>query len=541
MSLPVYVDGFTRIGPRPKKHPEHAWKLSHLLAEMDHCSISGAMVSYTMAVSYDPMRGNRELSAMLAPYPYLRPIWNVIPAATDEFPPPGELDKLLRDHDVRAVSINPKTNAWDWLASSSGDLFAYLQDRRLLTMLDKPEMASWRELEVFLQQYPDLPLLLTGAWWSEQRYLLPLLARYPNLHLSFDSFQIHYGIEYLEGKGLGRQMCFASNAPLMSMGAHRTFVDYADISAEAKSRVASGNLLRLLGDLPTPAERLNANEDAYMAAARRGEPLPVPVIDLHMHILHPGLNCAGGGYRMDRGGPDGVFPLLERLGVKGGGFMSWNGTVSGDSVPGNQAVVTALDLAPPGYFGLPTFDTLHYTQDELARLIPEAYSDPRMVGMKPYQVYGVEYTHPAYDIWWRYGNEHSLYALIHRTRNDCQELDVLAPKYPRVRWVIAHCGSDYHTADKVIECCKRNPNVFAEITLTPVTQGIIDYLVAGCGADRVIYGSDLPMRDPRQQLGWVVYSKLPLDIKRKVLCENALAVVRPGAGKLPAYNRPPGL
>ena len=245
---------------------------------------------------------------------------------------------------------------------------------------------------------------------------------------------------------------------------------------------------------------------------------------------------------MERGGPSGVFPLLARLGTRGGGFMSWDGTVSCDSLAGNACTRAALDAAPPGYFGLATFDPTHYTQDELRKLIPATYAEePRFIGMKPYVMYGVEYHHPFYDLWWEFGNEHQLYALIHRTRGDCLELERLAPKYPRVRWVIAHCGSDYATADKVIECCQRFPNVFAEVTLTPVPLGIIDYLVAGAGPTRVIYGSDLPMRDPRQQFGWVVYSRLPLDVKRRVLATNALDVIRPGAGRLPAYNRPPGL
>ena len=83
--------------------------------------------------------------------------------------------------------------------------------------------------------------------------------------------------------------------------------------------------------------------------------------------------------------------------------------------------------------------------------------------------------------------------------------------------MVAQCGSDFKTADLAIESIQKHPNVYAEITLTPVTFGIIDYLVQHAGADRVVYGSDLPMRDPRQQLGWVVYSRLPVAEKNMVL------------------------
>ena len=60
-----------------------------------------------------------------------------------------------------------------------------------------------------------------------------------------------------------------------------------------------------------------------------------------------------------------------------------------------------------------------------------------------------------------------------------------------------------------------------DIGTDPCLAGVIDYLVEGCGADRVVYGSDQPMRDPRQQLGWVVFSRMPVDQKRMVLRDNA--------------------
>ena len=67
----------------------------------------------------------------------------------------------------------------------------------------------------------------------------------------------------------------------------------------------------------------------------------------------------------------------------------------------------------------------------------------------------------------------------------------------------------------------RSANFMMEITLTPVNLGIIDYLVENTSPDRVMYGSDLPMRDPRPQLGWAVFSRLKLEEKLKVLGGNA--------------------
>lgn len=534
----MYFDGFTKIGPRRNKHQAEKWSLKHLLDELDHCSISAALVASTLSVTYDPMFSNLELSEQLKDYPHLFAVWNLMPSNTGEFPPPHELGRLMSEHDVRAVTVNPVSNNWDWKTPEAEALFRWLMENRTLTILTPEEWGGLAGVKELLNNYRELPVLLTGVYWSFQRMILPMLTTYKNLHISFEHFQINEGLEWLHQDGLTDQLVFASNAPIMSAGAHRTYVDYAAIPRDARQKIAGGNLTRLLKGLRPPAAKENKNEDVLMHAVRHGRPLPSPVVDMHMHILHEGLNGTGLHYRMYHGGPSGVFALTKRLGYAGGGIMSWNGVVSVDSAGGNVTTAQALDAAPEGYWGLANFDPTHYTQDELAKMIPEVYKDARFIGMKPYPHYGVPYHDPSYDIWWKYGNEHHLYALLHSTRSDLQEIETLAPKYPNVRWVIAHAGSNFKMADMAIAAMNKYPNIYAEITLTPVQLGIVEYLVEGAGEDRIMYGSDLPMRDPRQQLGWVVFSRLPLSIKKKVLGENALHVIKPKLNSMPLRNVP---
>lgn len=534
----LFFDALTRIGPRRHKHPAEAWRLSELLEEMNHCSISGALVGSTLSASYEPMHSNLELSRQIEDYPHLFAAWNVFPHQTGEFPEPSTVGALMREHDVRAVTLYPKANAWDWEADHSDLLLSWLNGKRVLTIVDSPEFDDYRAVDRLLSRYPELPLLLTKISWAHQRFVIPLLRKHRNLHITFDHFQINNGLEYLASIGLEDQLLFGSFAPAMSIGAHRAYIDYAGLPQTSKEKIAGGNLIRLLKGQKPETVRTNHAEDSIMTAARKGEPLPVPVIDMHMHILHEGMDGAGGAYRMEKGGPTGVFEMLSRFGCRGGGFMSWNGVVSADSLAGNACTSQALDAAPKGYWGLANFDPAHYSQSELAHLIPQIYQDKRFIGMKPYHVYGIEYHDSAYDIWWRYGNAHKFYALIHRTRSDYLEVETLAEKYPDVRWVVAHCGGSFKAADGAIAAIKKFPNVYAEITLTPVWLGIVEYLVNGAGADRVLYGSDLPMRDPRQQLGWVIFSRLPLEEKKKVLGANAFDVIRPCWDRLPEHSRP---
>lgn len=536
---PLYFDAFTFIGNRRYKHSAEQWRLDDVIEELDHCSVSGALVADRLSVHYDPMYTNLELSERLKSYPHLFAIWNVMPHHTGEFPTPQELGRLMNDHDVRAITLHPNTNSWDWRADHSQELLNWLNERQILSYLTVPELGGWSSLDEFLSRYSSLPVLLQSAAWSEQRFLLPLVEKHRNLYITFNRFQINEGIEYLTNKGLADQLVFSSHSPTMSAGAHRMYIDYAAISDEARAKIAGGNLTRLLGGQKPPAARINSNEDELMSMARRGLPLSVPLLDMHMHILHEGLHGTGAHYRMENGGPEGVYSMMNRLSRQpAGGMMSWVGVVSGDAVAGNKCVKDALNVAPPGYWGLGTFDPSHYSQNELTRMIPELYEDKRFIGMKPYHFYGIEYHHPDYDVWWEFGNRHKLYALIHRTRADGLEVETLAEKYPDVRWVIAHAGGSFAWADIAIEAMNKFPNVYAELTYTSVPLGIIEYIAEHTGDDRIVYGSDLPMRDPRQQLGWVVYSRLPLASKKKILGENAYRVIQPCLNRLPEANRP---
>ena len=96
----------------------------------------------------------------------------------------------------------------------------------------------------------------------------------------------------------------------------------------------------------------------------------------------------------------------------------------------------------------------------------------------------------------------------------------LADRYPEMSWLIAHSGGSYAFAEEVAACIAGHPNVYAEITLTPVTNRVVEFLVAATDDEHVLFGSDAPMRDPRQQLGWVLWADLPPQSKAKILGGN---------------------
>ena len=531
MPLPIYFDAYAVINPRVNKHHAAQWSLSHLNMQMQQASISGALVQSTQSVLTDPMRGNVNLSQQLTDQPNLLPVWNFLPGGWDESPPAETLPALLRSHNVRAVTLSPQDNNWSLRSVTSRPLLTALAQSGLPLLLCSDQLKDHAELEWFLECFPDWPIVLTSAVWRDQRKVLPMLEAFGNLHLTFDRFQVNLGLEQLVERGYEDRLLFGTNAPTMSMGAHRTYIDYAQISDVARQKIAGGNLARLLGvELPSPPP--DHCGDPLIEAAMHGRPMPTPVIDFHVHVLDEGGNSGGGDSRLYAGGPTALREHFDRLGVCGANLLSWTGPASCDAVGGNRCLTDALNKFPDTYWGAPTIDPAHQSLDQMSAQIQRVYADPRMLGMKPYPRYGLWYDHPRYEPWWAFGEQHRLYALLHINDYNFEQVDYVAKRYPNVRWVIAHCGSSFGFADSAIALANKYSNVYLEITYTSVYAGIIEYLVAGAGADRVLYGSDAAMRDPRQQLGWVVYADPETAIKKNILFHNALAVIEPCARRL---------
>ncbi|MEX1020071.1 MAG: amidohydrolase family protein, partial [Litorilinea sp.] len=97
----------------------------------------------------------------------------------------------------------------------------------------------------------------------------------------------------------------------------------------------------------------------------------------------------------------------------------------------------------------------------------------------------------------------------------------VAPRYPRANFVVGHAGNTPVERRQAIDAAQANPNVYLETCSTFRNPGVIEQLVDEAGADRVLYGSDMPLMDPRPQLGKIVTAQISAAAKRAILGENA--------------------
>lgn len=100
---------------------------------------------------------------------------------------------------------------------------------------------------------------------------------------------------------------------------------------------------------------------------------------------------------------------------------------------------------------------------------------------------------------------------------DPEDVATLARRFPRVRIIMAHltgCGPRGVLA--VRDC----PNIWVDTSGAAPEAGLVEHAVANLGSERVLHGSDAPIRDFHVSLARVRTAAISAAAKRRVLGEN---------------------
>jgi len=133
-----------------------------------------------------------------------------------------------------------------------------------------------------------------------------------------------------------------------------------------------------------------------------------------------------------------------------------------------------------------------------------------------------DFSQPPWDPIYRLADERGLTIIFH-TGDDAppKALSAIAPRYPHANFVAGHSGVTPVERAQAIAAAKANPNVYLETCSTYRTPGLIEHLVEEVGADRVLFGTDMPLMDPRAQLGKIITARISDEAKRHVMGGNA--------------------
>ena len=236
--------------------PDLPGTIAELLETFDYAGIQSAVVYHLTSKEYDAETGNEILMEELDGNPRLRPQWVLLPHHTGEFPPPDQLTETMLEHGILTGRIFPsqKTDPpeaghnfplADW---SAGPLLTALQERRMPLFVDQAQI-TWNEVHDVCERYPDLPLILNQSArisWRTNRPIWPLWEIHENLYL--DTAENHESgyIERIVERFGPERLLFGTGLPRWAPGPAIVSISRAQISADAKRQIASGNLNRLL-------------------------------------------------------------------------------------------------------------------------------------------------------------------------------------------------------------------------------------------------------------------------------------------------------
>lgn len=175
------------------------------------------------------------------------------------------------------------------------------------------------------------------------------------------------------------------------------------------------------------------------------------------------------------------------------------------------------------------------TQPQSLSFVKRCLDTRGFVGIKIHpSIHGCYPDDDRYEAVWRLAAERRVPILTHSwdisEQNPAQKFSFpdrferFAAAYPQVSLILGHAGGRYRGHIAAADLAKRHANVFVDLSGDCYCLGLVEYLVAQAGADKILFGSDLTWIDPRTQLGMVLDADIPLSAKEKILHLNAKRV-----------------
>lgn len=537
MSETAYFDANACFGRSACRIPGAPYDLPGLLAELDLCRISRALVYHAGAKELDSRRANESLLEEIGGEKRLAPAAVINPAPCMPDRDLAAETEELYGRGFRAFRLFPLYHGVDFSDPRMCAVLKTLAWRKSALWLDfdqlwynfkqlgmhEQRVVDLSAVERIATEYPDLTLVVVGVNYNHFTRLFSLFDRCPNLKVETSLFQGFQTIRFVCEHWGAERLLFGTGLGQVSPGAARATLAYAEISTEHKGKIASGNLEALLGQSPTPGLPEDKERSPIMRDVDQGRPLErIRVYDAHGHISPPGFD---GQLGLTLGAQDAesMVKVQDRIGIRTLVVSSWQ-LAGGDALSGNRTSWKAAERFPGRFLPLAVVNP-NYPED-WPRLVAECFEERRFFGLKPYpQTQRTALSDPAFRNMLELAQRLSLPILCHYGFDPlagvtAEEIEKLAPRYPNALFIIAHAGASYRVAGEVIPLAVEFDNVYLEINYTSVPYGMISHLVRNAPVEKILFGTDTPMRDPAPIVGWVVYDHISDEDRERVLGGN---------------------
>ena len=237
------------------------------------------------------------------------------------------------------------------------------------------------------------------------------------------------------------------------------------------------------------------------------------VIDCHCHL--------GGikNFYVPETSAASMVAVMDTLGVDKACISSFP-AISSDYRMGNELLFEALSKFPDRFLGYATANPNY--PDDMVPELDRCFSVDRVIGIKLHpSAHGCSIDHANNHIVYRYAVQHHLPILIHVWgQKEVREIDGIADRYEDLTLIMGHGGAEIRAMEMAVEVVKRHENVYVDLAVSIAREGNVEWFVQQMGAQRILFGTDMPFLDPRPTLGRVALAQISEPDKKKILSEN---------------------
>ena len=514
---------------RPPRPPfRFAATPAELLEQMDFCGIGAALAYHVNQRFGAPQVYDRVALEDLCGQSRLFPVRALLTPQTGELPPPDAFLAELRRDGVKAVRAFPCEHRYRLDGLTFGPHLEMLAAQRI-PLLVKADCLAIGDL---LRNCPELTVIaMSQGPHSLERYLRPILDRYPNLYLDTSGLLLEGLIEEFVARYGAQRMVFGSGFPDNAAGGAQLHLMHAGIPEDARAAIAGGNLRRLLN---LPPSTLNPSHPTSY-------PVLPPIIDMHGHWAE-----FSGAY-LPAADEARMLGTLDHCGVRTI-VCSSHEALLGDFERGNRVMQAAIERHPGRLLGYWAVNP-HYGASW--KRAPQDFGRTTgFVGFKflpDYHAYPVD--GPAYGPALAHADACGLCVMIHTWGgsgyNSPQHVERLARRYPKAKLIMGHAGFGDWAASAAL--ARDFPNVYLDLTAvyaahdfsvlpagsgTPSAlgsalhvNGVIEHLVEVATSRKILFGTDLPWYGPHYAAGAVRFARITDEDRHHILHRNAATIL----------------
>ena len=477
-----YIDVTAQFGP--DRGPAAGSSLDALLAERRRHGISISLVHHLSALQFDQVTGNQQAEAAADADSGLKFVAVVRPTLSSG--EDVEVGRCLRAGAVgfwvegrgspvvvggRGASPETTPNTFD-SAPSLRALRAAARGGRPLFI----RIVTWGDASAIANATATLgvPVVLVGAHYDHIVDALAAAEQHSHIYLETSGLAHYDAISTVVARIGAARLLLGTGGARKSAGGIIEAVLRAPLPEAERRAILAGNATRLFGLAPTEV-------DLEVPS------VPGPSLDIHTHFM-PGT------WDLPRIADNDLLPALGPFGTSVA-ITSAAAAIFADTEAGNAQTVAAC-ASSENQLGLLVVDPndVDTTRDHIRK-----WGDrPGIVGIKIHGVWSRTPTaSKAMRSIWPILSDYGRPIKIHNIGADWDSaLLELARNHPRVPILIAHGGPGFPTVEGA-QLTTSTDNVFIELSSSRFDLTTVREAVRLVRPERLLYGSDAPLLDPR--------------------------------------------